>query len=62
LAIKASSPFRSTLVVTNCNGWSGDLPVARQYAEGGYEVDRSGFGPGASEQLVTEVVGILQRL
>ena len=62
LAIKASSPFRSTLVVTNCNGWSGYLPVARQYAEGGYEVDRSGFGPGASAQLVTEVIGILQRL
>ena len=62
LAIKASSPFPSTLVVTNCNGWSGYLPVARQYAEGGYEVNRSGFGPDASGKLVTDVISILRGL
>jgi hypothetical protein len=62
LAIKAASPFGSTFVVTNCNGWSGYLPVARQYAEGGYEVDRSGFGPDAASQLVDSVTRTLRAL
>jgi hypothetical protein len=62
LAIKAASPFSATLVVTNCNGWSGYLPVARQYAEGGYEVDRSGFGPDAAGRLTSTVTDMLRVL
>lgn len=62
LAIKAASPFAATLVVTNCNGWSGYLPVSRQYDEGGYEVDRSGFGREAADQLVSKVVDVLRTL
>ena len=62
LAIKAAAPFATTFVITNCNGWVGYLPVARQYAEGGYEVSRSGFGPSAADVLVREVTGALTRL
>jgi hypothetical protein len=62
LAIKQASPFAATFVITNCNGWSGYLPTARQHGEGGYEVSRTGFGPGAADVLTREVVGALARL
>jgi neutral ceramidase len=61
LAIKARSPFPSTFIATICNGWAGYLPVAHQYAEGGYEVARTGFAEGAAEALVDEVVRLLTR-
>lgn len=62
LAIKKASPFKTTFVMTNCNGWSGYLPTARQHEEGGYEVARTGFGPAAGDVLVTRVLEMLSRL
>ncbi len=62
LAIKKASPFAATFVITNCNGWTGYLPTARQHAEGGYEVARSGFGPGAADVLTRETLAMLARL
>jgi neutral ceramidase len=62
LAIKKASPFGTTFVITNCNGWAGYLPTARQHEEGGYEVARSGFGPGAATALVKEISSLLTRL
>jgi hypothetical protein len=62
LAIRQASPFAATFVITNCNGWCGYLPTARQHGEGGYEVARTGFGPGAADVLTSEVVGALARL
>ncbi len=61
-AIRSASPFAYTLIVTVCNGWSGYLPVAHQYAEGGYEVGHSGFGPDAAGILVRETVRLLSGL
>ena len=60
LAIKASSPFAATFVITNCNGWTGYLPVAHQYLEGGYEVEHTGFGPAAAALLVERVTAMLR--
>jgi hypothetical protein len=62
LAIKAASPFKHTFVATICNGWSGYLPVAHQYPEGGYEVQHTGFAPEAAELLVKETVRLLTGL
>jgi neutral ceramidase len=62
LAIKSASPFKATFVITNCNGWAGYLPTARQHEEGGYEVARTGFGPGAADILVREALAMLSRL
>jgi neutral ceramidase len=62
LAIKAASPMPATMVVSHCNGWAGYLPVAHQYAEGGYEVEHTGFAPDAAALLVTRVLGMLRRL
>ena len=62
IAMKAASPFRHTFVATVCHGWGGYLPATRQYPEGGYEVERSPYAPGAAEQLVEGVAGMLRRL
>jgi hypothetical protein len=61
-AIKAASPFPSTLVFTHCNAAGGYLPTRPSYAEGGYEVQSSPFAPGAAERLVEETTRMLKEL
>jgi neutral ceramidase len=61
-AIKTSSPFKSTFILTHCNGGSGYLPTARAYREGGYEVDLTGFAPEAADALVGRAAKMLQKL
>src|SRR4051812_40171018 len=61
-AIKKSSPFAHTIVITHCNGAAGYLPISSAYAEGGYEVQSSAFGPGADEQLAAAVQSMLAQL
>jgi neutral ceramidase len=61
-AIKRRSPFPYTFVLTHCNGAAGYLPTRGSYAEGGYEVQNSSFGPGADERLVEEVGRMLREL
>ena len=62
LAVKAASPLKNTIVVTNCNGWNGYLPPGHRYPEGGYEVGRSAFGPAAAGILVSHAIKMLQAL
>ncbi len=62
LAIKRASPFPSTFVITNCNGWVGYLPTARQHEEGGYEPGHTGFGPAAADLLVEKTLAMLAQL
>jgi hypothetical protein len=61
-AIKSASPFRSTFLMTHCNGAAGYVPTRPSYEEGGYEVQTSPFAPGAGEQLVEETTRMLQEL
>jgi hypothetical protein len=61
-AIKKSSPFAHTIVITHCNGAAGYLPISSAYAEGGYEVQSSAFGAGADEQLARSVLAMLKEL
>jgi hypothetical protein len=61
-AIKSASPFRTTYVMTHCNGAAGYVPTRASYEEGGYEVQSSAFGPGAGEQLVEEITRLLREL
>jgi hypothetical protein len=61
-AIKSASPFRTTFVMTHCNGAAGYVPARASYEEGGYEVQSSPFAPGAGEQLVEEVTRLLREL
>jgi hypothetical protein len=62
LAIKTASPLKNIFIITNCNGWNGYLPVRHCYAEGGYEVRLSGFGPAAAEMLIEQAVSVLSSL
>ena len=61
-AIKSASPFRTTFVMTHCNGAAGYVPTRPAYEEGGYEVQSSKFAPGAGEQLVEEATRLLREL
>ena len=61
-AIKSASPFRTTFVMTHCNGAAGYMPTRPSYDEGGYEVQSSPFAPGAGEQLVEEATRMLHEL
>lgn len=62
MAIKAGSPYEHTFVITHCNGRAGYLPPKHLYGKGGYEVDRTGFGPEAADILVKESLRVLSRL
>jgi hypothetical protein len=61
-AIKSRSPFSRTFIFTHCNGTAGYVPTAPCYPEGGYEVQTSGFGPRAAEQLISGTLRLLQEL
>jgi hypothetical protein len=61
-AIKKTSPFPVTIVITHCNGAAGYLPTRESYAEGGYEVKSSPFGPGAAEQIPGAVREMLEQI
>jgi neutral ceramidase len=50
--VKERSPFRSTFVITHCNGAAGYVPTRASYSEGGYEVQSSPFAPGSDEELI----------
>jgi len=60
--VKAGSPFRQTFILTHCNGAAGYVPIRASYAEGGYEVQSSPFGPGAAELLAKETLRLLKDL
>jgi hypothetical protein len=68
LAIKAASPFPSTLVAAYTNGCVGYIPMAEAYPDGGYEVEHSYKGyrlpaaiaPGAAETVTATAIDLLQ--
>lgn len=61
-AIKDSSPFKHTIIVTHCNGAAGYLVCPEAYAEGGYEVNTTRFAPEAAGIVIKEVQSLLARL
>lgn len=61
-AIKRGSPFKTTLVITHCNGSKGYLPPAHRYKEGGYEIETSPFAPAAADMVVKEALRLLHEL
>ena len=61
-AIKTSSPFANTFIITHCNGGSGYLVIKEAYAEGGYEVKTTPFTPEAAAIVLREASALLQQL
>jgi len=62
LAIKAASPFKTTLVVELANDSLGYIPTKKAFAEGSYEIVNSRVEPGSGERLVEAAVGLLEAL
>lgn len=62
LAIKAASPFRTTIVAELANGSVGYIPTRRAFGEGNYEVVSSRVAEGSGELLVDAALGILREL
>jgi hypothetical protein len=61
-AIEAASPFPVTFFSGYSNGAFGYIPTDQAMAEGGYEVEASPFGPGASDVVVQESIAMLHQL
>ena len=62
LAIKAASPFDTTLVVELANDSPAYIPTRKAFVEGSYEVVNSRVEPGSGEKLVEAAIGLLKEL
>jgi len=62
LAIKAGSPFKTTLVIELANDSIGYVPTAKAFAEGSYEVVNSRVESGSGEQLAKAAIALLKEL
>jgi len=62
LAIKARSPFATTLVVELANDVPAYIPTRKAFAEGSYETVNSLVQSGGGELMVDKAVQLLQEL
>ena len=62
LAIKAASPFKTTLVIELTNDAPAYIPTKKAFAEGSYEIVNSRVQPGGGEQLVEAAIDLLKEL
>jgi hypothetical protein len=62
LAIKAASPFKTTLVIELTNDSLGYIPTKKGFADGAYEAVNSRVKPGAGEQLAEAAISLLKEL
>ncbi len=62
LAIKASSPFNTTIVISLANDVDFYIPTRKAFAEGSYEVDTCPFDVGCGEILLDAAKKVLQKL
>jgi hypothetical protein len=62
MKIKELSPYKSTIVITHCNGASGYLITDDAYPEGGYEVAVTWVMPGAEKHIIDNFVEMLEEI
>jgi hypothetical protein len=62
LAIKAASPFRTTLIIELANDDAAYIPTKKAFAEGSYETVNSHIEPGGGELLVEAAIKLLNKL
>jgi hypothetical protein len=62
LAIKHSSPFKKTIVISICNDRPSYVPTKKAFTEGSYEVTNSRVKSGAGEMLVDAAVKLLKEI
>jgi hypothetical protein len=62
-AIKKGSPFPYTLFCGYSNGRTGDyMPIEAEYKYGGYEVERTPYGLGAADKVISETVSLFSQV
>ena len=62
-AVRTRSPFALTMFCGYSDGVGGDyVPIAEEYQHGGYEVERSPYGPEAADLVVAAAVRLLQEM
>jgi hypothetical protein len=62
MAIKAASPFRTTIVISLANDLDFYIPTRRAFEEGHYEPTTCPLEPGCGERLVAAAVRLLNDL
>lgn len=60
--IKTNSPFLHTLIVGYANGYFDYFPLAGDFKEHGYEVGRSIYGEGSTEQVMNLAIATLNEV
>lgn len=60
--LKATSPFEMTFVMGYTNGAEGYMPNIKAFAHGGYGCDICRFGPGVTEMLANEMLGLILKV
>ena len=60
MAIKQTSPYSNTIIVTHCNGNAGYLITDKTYLEGGYEAQVSRTMPGTADAIVENLVKLIR--
>ena len=62
MAIKQSSPFKTTLVIELTNDGPGYIPTRKAFVEGSYETINSRIKPGGGEMMVETAVRLLKEI
>ena len=61
MAIKKASPFAYTMYAGYSSGTGGDyMPTDAEYAFGGYEVERTPYGKGATDKQIRETIAMFE--
>ena len=62
-AVKKASPFAFTMFCGYSDGLGGDyMPMPEEYKYGGYEVERTPYGPGAAQKVIDAATKLLESL
>ena len=62
-AVRAKSPFPFTFFCGYSNGKGGDyMPIASEYEHGGYEIERTPYGPGAADKVIAAALELARRI
>ncbi len=62
-AVRAASPFDFTMFCGYSDGIGGDyMPTADEYAHGGYEVERTLYGPSAAAKIIAAASALLESM
>jgi hypothetical protein len=61
--VRKRSPFPFTMFCGYSNGKGGDyMPIDSEYQHGGYEVERTPYGPRSADRVISNAHALLEKL